>query len=62
MATIMRETGLTPTQLASDRADAIRVQRLDADTKFTCDDCGLRNLCDLAFDAYNQHGDCLAEK
>lgn len=30
--------------------------------KFTCDECGARLTCDLAFDEYNQNGDCLAEK
>ncbi len=30
--------------------------------KFTCDECGARFTCDLAFDEYNQNGDCLAEK
>lgn len=62
MATVMRKVGVTPTELAADRADAIRVQRLDPDIKFTCDKCGLRLVCDLAFDAYNTDGDCLAEK
>jgi hypothetical protein len=29
---------------------------------FTCDGCGARRTCELAFDPYNEDGDCLAEK
>jgi len=31
-------------------------------TGFTCDECPSRYCCDLAFDAYNTDGDCLADK
>ncbi len=30
--------------------------------KFTCDECGANDTCDLAWDLYNTDGDCLAEK
>jgi len=29
---------------------------------FTCDGCGLVNVCTLAFDPYNSDGDCLHDK
>jgi hypothetical protein len=29
---------------------------------FTCDKCGAKLTCTLAFDLYNTDGDCLAEK
>lgn len=29
---------------------------------FTCDECAHATRCDLAFDWYNTHGDCLADK
>jgi hypothetical protein len=32
------------------------------DTKITCDMCDKRASCELAYDAYNTNGDCLAEK
>ena len=28
---------------------------------FTCDSCGLRYRCKLAFDPYNTNGECLLE-
>ena len=28
----------------------------------TCEECGLRFTCKLAFDAYNTNGDCLLSK
>ncbi len=32
------------------------------DDVFTCDECGANDNCEYAFDLYNTHGDCLAEK
>lgn len=29
---------------------------------FTCHDCEARTTCELAWDPYNLHGDCLASK
>jgi len=31
-------------------------------TDYTCYDCPNRPACEFAFDLYNVHGDCLAEK
>lgn len=41
------------------RADMAKL--FDIDT-FTCDECGMREHCDLAFDPYNVNGGCLVEK
>jgi hypothetical protein len=30
--------------------------------RFTCDECPIAATCTLAFDPYNQDGDCLADK
>ena len=61
---LTRETPLTPEQLAADRAKMVALYE-DAGlaiNEFTCDECGARYQCKLVFDAYNTHGDCLAEK
>jgi len=35
----------------------------DFDVKdLTCTDCDAKETCPFAFDPYNTHGDCLAEK
>jgi len=39
-----------------------KAEKLKAPVEFTCDGCILAPDCDYAFDLYNQHGDCLAEK
>lgn len=32
------------------------------DRGFTCDNCGMKAVCSLAFDGYNTNGDCLYDK
>lgn len=55
---------LTPEALAEDRARMIAIYKGEGVeiAAFTCDDCGARFTCGLAFDAYNVDGDCLMEK
>lgn len=57
-----RETPLTPEEVAAYRAEVVASQEGDPSTVFTCDACSRTNTCMLAFDTYNAHGDCLAEK
>ena len=61
---ITRTVPLTEQELAADRARLVEMyrERVGVIDKFTCDDCGARFTCMLAFDAYNTDGDCLAEK
>lgn len=61
---ITRKAPLSETDLAADRARIVAIyaeQGMGIDA-FTCDDCGARYTCTLAFDAYNTDGDCIAEK
>lgn len=61
---IDRPEPLTPEALAEDRARMVAIYEAEGIeiSTFTCDDCGMRFTCGLAFDAYNTDGDCLAEK
>jgi hypothetical protein len=61
---ITRKEAMTPEALADERERMVSIyagEGIDI-AKFTCDDCGARFTCLLAFDAYNTDGDCLAEK
>jgi hypothetical protein len=49
-------------EVARMRASALKNQEMPTDTVFTCDDCNLRFKCKLAFDWWNQDGDCLYDK
>lgn len=47
------------------RADGLaELKRLapELDPKFTCDDCGRKEVCEFAFDIFNLDGDCLEDK
>lgn len=53
----------TEEELARVRARSIaHAKEHDYSYNFTCDDCGARFSCTLAYDLYNTNGDCLAEK
>jgi len=60
----VRETPLTPQELAAYRAEQVAFQEehFGPTQKYTCDECGLAPKCKLAFDGYNTDGDCLYEK
>jgi len=55
----------TPEQMAECRkesvAEAAKAVK-NPPTAFTCDECGIANVCTLAFDLYNTDGDCLYDK
>lgn len=57
-----RATPLNSEELKVERVSQLRVQKLPADQKFTCDECNMAPTCKLAFDMYNTGGDCLMEK
>jgi hypothetical protein len=52
----------TEEQLAKIRTEMLELGKAYNIESFTCDDCGARYRCSLAFDLYNTQGDCLAEK
>lgn len=61
---LTRSIPLSQTELADERERMVAIyagEGIEVDN-FTCDECGLRFSCLLAFDAYNTDGDCLAEK
>lgn len=55
---LMRDVGITPTAVDAVREAAVARYGV---TEFTCDSCGMRRLCVLAFDPSNTGGACLAE-
>lgn len=56
------KTPRTDAQLAELRRQSTEHVEEGAPASFTCDTCGFRRKCVLAFDWYNTDGDCLAEK
>lgn len=52
---------MTPEQEAKALQD-LRDFHEDPTVVCTCADCDKKHTCELSYDAYNTHGDCLASK